>query len=908
MALSVTESILQQDTVMGSTMYSQNRGPVELFPNPDFVFPARQEHVSSRRTQSSSIARRPRSEQNLAATANAPMHRNRASVSALPLPSFSFNPAGATSGPASVQLTPPHSPTLQTPSTPSRSRHRRGGSELIGGDRTTGSVNIINTSPKQLDFSNPTTTVHLGPPAGRRHAHRRSGAISCHDLASIMQPKDLNAQARSGSAPTSPLDIDQKTFNFPAQPRHSSEQSIPAPSIDEAMNSEEGAPRRPPSRARVGFADRVEYIRPLSTISSETESSMSTIRGHSVSGSWSSVVSTTNPSPARMARPSLNTTFEDDDARRPATSQAMLSSPDAPRFSFQLPATIEERPKSEAGLPPSPVRVESQPKRKSFGWWDPKPKRTHLEPSKPVSTDDEQVEPISPPASPKIARHSLDSDQETIKGAMACSDRERKKPRKVRSWAHSLISRKHKSKKDIRPATPPTSSGEQSDDTDDRESTSSQSDNEQPNFEFNFDEDNTVTIINETAQQPTLQIDTMALSHTTPADVVSPVIDLDAALSPFNTQFNQIGRGSRQVRSRRSMHSASLTSGAFNLASQHRRTESAPELVPFEQRNASSFAPSVMPDVFEEEDEELAAEEESKLTDSPLSESSVDEEKEVEGVEESTDIHVVEVDDAIISSGPWPSVAGFGSTRRKKSEGLSIDTGSRPGSMVLDSLEITQSTATIRQPVVAVEVVEAEENTRAIKSSDEPIATPLSESKAAVQPPLRYSIPLPAQQIMTPDTVSDSSMYSPFFSPSQVSFDGPRLDTGASSLTDGQSFSFGEPGPELRVSVDDVPSLSSSRSTMTSPAVNSGLPGSSAGRSPSMYSMHSTATAEFTSQKRGSIASLSRLVAAGFERSKLSIETRPMTSQDNITMTPKKVKQRHRLSKLMQFWRSKEAA
>jgi len=75
-----------------------------------------------------------------------------------------------------------------------------------------------------------------------------------------------------------------------------------------------------------------------------------------------------------------------------------------------------------------------------------------------------------------------------------------------------------------------------------------------------------------------------------------------------------------------------------------------------------------------------------------------------------------------------------------------------------------------------------------------------------------------------------------------------------------------------------------------------------------MYSMHSTATAEFTSQKRGSIASLSRLVAAGFERSKLSIETRPMTSQDNITMTPKKVKQRHRLSKLMQFWRSKEAA
>lgn len=905
MASCSLEAGLQQDAVMGSTMYSTNRGPIELIPNPDFVFPAKLDHISTR--SSSSINRRPRSEQNLAATVNAASHRNRASVSALPLPSFSFNPAGAASAPTSAlstpPLSPPLSPSLQAPSTPSRSRHKRGGSELIGGDRATGSVNIISTSPKQSEFIAPaaTTTVHLGPPAGRRHAHRRSGAISCHDLASIMQSKECNVPTRSGSAPTSPLDIDQKVFNFPTQPRRSSEQSMARASIDETMTGDDSSQRRPVSRARVGFADRVEYIRPLSTISSETESSMSTIRGHSVSGSWSSVVSTTNPSPARMARPSLNTTFEDDDVRRPATSQAMLSSPNSTRFSFGLEPTIEERPKSEAGLPPSPVPpVDSQVPRKSFGWWESKSKRPLFESSRPVPLSDiESVPPISPPASPKAVRRSLDSDQETIKCALAAS--QRKKPRKVKSWAHSLISRKTKSKKDYRPATPPASAENPSDETD-KESISSQSDNEMTDFNFNFDDDNTIIIINEANKQPILQTDNTFGTQSTTNDLISPVIDLDAALGPFNAQFNQIGSGSRQIRSRRSMHSASLTSGSFQLPSQHRRTESAPELVPLELRSISAFAPSIMPDVFEEEDEEMA---EAEVTKSSLiPKSSPKNEGQVDNID-STELYCGEANqNPQLDSRPL--VTGFGSTRRKKSEGLSIDTGSRPESLVMETTDNIQQADATCLPVMAVEVFEDE--SRNSQYDQEPIPTPMSDSKDLAQTPMHYHVPLPIQSILTPNTVSDDSIYSPFFSPSQVSFEGTMLDTGASSLRDTPSIMFGEPGPELRISVDDVPSLSSSRSTMTSPAVHNGLPGSS-GRTNSIYSSHSINTVDYTAHKRGSIASLSRLVAAGLERSKLSIETRPMTSQDNMTMTPKRAKkQRHRLSKLMQFWRSKDTS
>jgi hypothetical protein len=62
-------------------------------------------------------------------------------------------------------------------------------------------------------------------------------------------------------------------------------------------------------------------------------------------------------------------------------------------------------------------------------------------------------------------------------------------------------------------------------------------------------------------------------------------------------------------------------------------------------------------------------------------------------------------------------------------------------------------------------------------------------------------------------------------------------------------------------------------------------------------------------RKRSSIASLSRLMNTGSfgERSKLSIETRPQSEYGIKEATQKESKKKHkRLSKLMQFWKTKE--
>jgi len=210
-----------------------------------------------------------------------------------------------------------------------------------------------------------------------------------------------------------------------------------------------------------------------------------------------------------------------------------------------------------------------------------------------------------------------------------------------------------------------------------------------------------------------------------------------------------------------------------------------------------------------------------------------------------------------------------------------------------------------------VEVVQDYEEPRESKSSDDTITPPQSGVKRdEMAAALRFPLPLPPQNIMTPDTLSDISS-SPFLSPSQASLEVPRIGTGTSSISEGML--AGEPGPEIRMSVDDVPSLTSSRSTMASPIVMPCAMGAysrplSSGRAPSMYFIQSSATTEIRA-KRSSIASISRFVTGNFgaERSKLSIETRPTTHHANLELQGKKEKQQgHRLSKLMQFWRSRE--
>jgi hypothetical protein len=214
------------------------------------------------------------------------------------------------------------------------------------------------------------------------------------------------------------------------------------------------------------------------------------------------------------------------------------------------------------------------------------------------------------------------------------------------------------------------------------------------------------------------------------------------------------------------------------------------------------------------------------------------------------------------------------------------------------------------EPFEVVEDYE-EPRTSSLTHSSESTVTPQPTSDEAKehQPVMNLSLPLPQQSLMTPDTVT-SSFSTPDYRSSQVSFDTPRVGTASSSVTDYPvmpSPRFGEPGPELRVSVDDVPSLTSSRSTMTSAMQNPYAlpsPRRPSDRSASLYSDPSDL--EIRRRKRSSIASLSRLINSSSyaEKSKLSIEQRP---QSSYLEQPKDKKKNKRLSKLM-FWKSKDSS
>jgi hypothetical protein len=307
-----------------------------------------------------------------------------------------------------------------------------------------------------------------------------------------------------------------------------------------------------------------------------------------------------------------------------------------------------------------------------------------------------------------------------------------------------------------------------------------------------------------------------------------------------------------------------------------------------------------MPDVFEEEDEEDV--------DSRTSDSTLRDAKELkDGEESNTGVHIVEVDESAIAVTPWAVSPGFGTNRRKKSEGLAISTDSAQQSPTSVQKPQSEESSKRSSNSSSVEVVGEFESPRDRETFNDTITPPLTaENEKESQGMLRFSIPIPPHHLMTPDTLSGSSFSSPDFSGSQASLDTPRLGTGTSSMNEGRSFPFGELGPDIRVSVDDVPSLTSSRSTMTSPVNHVQVPPSSAGRSGSVYSAHSSTLADLR-RKRGSIASLSKLVSANFgEKSKLSIESRPMSQHVLPVSSKERRSSRHRLSKLMAFWRGKE--
>ncbi|KAF2239112.1 hypothetical protein EV356DRAFT_502065 [Viridothelium virens] len=937
-------AVIPQDASIVMEAISSTSAPsptlqVEPLPNPPFVFPPPSEPTLLPKTGTETSNKRPASMQLSPEGRHASNAFQRQSISALP--EFSFNPAAATQS-RKTSATPPASPTLSSPATPSRNGgHRRRGSEFIGGDGKTGGQTVISSSPvKDSGGLFPPGSPNKSGPTGRaRHAHRRSAALSSHDLSNIMQPAASTPSLQQSSAPTTPslTEMPPKVVE-----RRASQPAFSSKSAEEKLKieKEESPPPRPTSRARVGFSDTVEFIpRPLSTISSETESSISTVRGHSVSGSISSVISSSTASPqsARRGRTSLSTTFEHEQSR-PKSAGNMTSATDVDVFAPQSPI---RRPASFSSTnnPMFPsisgVRQEKQPQPKKKGLFGIDLHRSGPDlPKAPESPTYRNPRPSRSDWSKFGDSENISAeDWRSITEARRTSPQKKHtgKPRKVKSWANSIVPKKSKARGDkYAPLSrrPPTPSHEN---VPPSPTVSEPKDLGSVSFEGDFNPEQAVTIVSEPEPQPT-EHQRFDLASWKPrkspspegSEAISPVIDLDAALGPFGSQASPTRNAGP---ARRRLHSSRLTRDFVGPGMHyHRRAESAPELAPFEQDYSDRGSNSGMADVFEEEEEDDDEDVQAFSSGAPspaIEPGPSQSEEELAGI----GIQVVDADQPYGGTVMDWGVDGLGlrpsSASREPSTGHSTPTQTLLSSENLHRHQRSSSliSETILEEVSPVEVVEDHEEPRDSsqpRSSDSTVTSllnttlPKEPQSRMVVPPLQLSQPT----LRTPASFTESSLSSPGLTPSRSSFETPRLGTATSSVTGSyrsSSFAFAEP-PPIRQSIEDVPSLTSSRSTMTSavqPQHAAGISCRTLGdRSRSSFTP-SEDSAAARRRKRSSIASLSRLVGGSFgERSKLSIEQRPQTEGDDTISSQEakqKKKKENRLSRMMHFWKSRNS-
>ena len=891
-------------------------------PNPPFVFP-----MQSERSDTSSSRARAASSVDLSG-GRRPANRSRPQRLSLnhnlanPLPAFDFNPSASSSS-ATTPDSPKRSPNRNRPSSTQPGGHRRNGSEYIGGDIKAGGPGLMSTSPAKGEGALPTLQPsHAGPPNSRRgHAHRRSGAVSSHDLSMILKP--AGDHRGSCSAPTTPADpLTQRSFP-PTFDRSISQPTLASQGLDNPTRNQNGT-SVDDQRRRVGFAETVEYIpRRLSTMSFETSSSLSTARAnHSVTGSITSIVSAGASSPPSMiGRAQFDAPPEYDITRpRPKTAGPTMRGFQQ-KITSNQDTLMSKRPSSASATTDRPIEIVTPSALPD--WKFPFPNSEG--PDEPcsesmISPADALTSPQPLPLENLIPRRPR---RRSVNPANSSGTRLRTSPepkiskrqRKVKSWAGSILSRKARIR-DLKGNVISNRSPLSPSDTFALESEFSLEN-------VNFDEDTTCVIespVVEGQKPPGVQTNfsTWKPREQTPSPDSDSIqmLDLDAALGPYSNDDPIDGGFSI---ARRRMHSSGTTGGFSGPGMHyHRRAESAPEMAAIN-HHIFGFprlgSNPTMADVFEEEEGEEVEEEQQVVEEE-------DEDKNVRSQEEATTksicqdkahedkgdlglgVEIVDVDDShdILM-------------RRRTRHGFMVDSGGdcRPPITQEHSASSVKSMG-IPEDISPLEIVGAEEEPRfsmITKSSDESTITPtLSHDPFANRPvsaPIDFALPKPNLSLATPETYS-SAVSSPDFNRS--SFDIPRLHTAHSSITDRATLSSsraGDPFVGAHASVEDVPSLASSASTMMSAQPHrfsgSAYACSSAERSASLSAAVPPRSRPATDYKRSSLASLSRLVGSSYgEKSMLPIEDR--VQPDNAKKKEKK--KGNRISRLMRFWKSKE--
>ncbi|RMZ76292.1 hypothetical protein DV737_g4909, partial [Chaetothyriales sp. CBS 132003] len=601
---------------------------------------------------------------------------------------------------------------------------------------------------------------------------------------------------------------------------------------------------------RVGFADRVDVIpRPLSLISSETEGSCSTVRGHSLSSSINSIASPAPKPPSAVASPVL-VEAESRRQQRPKTADAatLFSASTAAIDRSVFVSSLPKRPLSASDSPGVPLSG-SPPNKKKYFWSSSSPA-------------------LASPTAGVQGQDGLDTAATDLPGLAATSPpRPRTSPersisikkRKYSTWTAGIFSkraRKRSSKvKSKRVPTPPL-----------QRRTSDK-------INKIFDQDDTVVlrepspIAQRGPQRPCTAYTLTPSSFVSPteAEAEVPTLDLDAALG-LEDDGRSHDPASRSATSRiAKLHSSERRPlDAFGVL--HKRAESAPLMQPVNrslfgmQRMGSS--PSVRDEVFDEEEEDYflahRSEDESDADTSQMPSAKIEPADASEPV------------DAGLSDALAQSVDGLG---------LSV----RPAS-VSDAVVIVDPDD---------EITAAEQ--RSSKSTIEAPVPPGQFVKRPLTSPVIFAYPGPRSNYASSTegrTTSASMISSP--DADHISFDNFARTTRY----------LAEPNSEymLKTSNEDLPSLSDSISSGAVPRFSSSANTTSSieQRSASVC-VPSTSKSHGAPWKRASLASLNRLMPGSANGSKLKFEATP-----NAANEEKAKKKTNRLSKLMNFWRSKE--
>lgn len=807
-----------------------------------------------------------------------------------PLPAFSFNPGGS-----------PNQSTHTHPSQPrSSAGHCRRPSELINVDASTTPGESILPVPPSL----PSPGFSSTGPGRRGHAHRRSAAISSVDL-SALQRANL-AISIGGSAPCTPADVKQNRGFI---------DEIPRPMSRSVTSLNEATPPVTPDKptmvtgdGSVGDnfgSDNTVTVLPISIISSETTSSLSTIRPNvtRVNNLPPNTSQSLSLSPLRQARPKT---------ADPALSLAKSGVPGFIESAHlkrpvSVPDSLQSFRESSSNTP--------EIKRKKPFWDD----RRWKESCKRNSLDGESPDNVIIPSTVDSGSTPTSNPRPSVENRSQKLLKTRKKQRKMRFWVDTIFplkGKRHYSKKAMqrRSPTPPPS----------LKRTGS---NVGSICDVDLDDDKIVIIRTPTTTdvpKPHLStsIDSVFEHSWKPRsyyeqgvenDPFSPIIDLDAALGPFNTpemSSNRVAGSAFSVATRRMYSGGRRGEFVGPEMRYHRRAESAPEMPPFDRsglgNNRFSSNPTMVNDdvFYEEEEDAFLAGNNSSIADEETTQFLDTDSGPGNNLKVLIPfvpaISLMPTDRALCGmprkSLPFQTTVTDGASTSRSDIGTAATVDTAVHEYLVTGPRMAVEPAC--QPKKSVEIVESDDWQSQPPNAPSSNVSPhfLAVDKHPCSSPMdfTYATQLPLSFDRLP---SSSTFPSPDLS--NASFEVPR-SAAASSITDQTGYH-----DQLHGSSEDVPSLTSSVSTATNhrPRFSASFYArSSEDRSASFSTPVLRRSFHSNTEKRSSLVSLSRLVSGSHgEKSKLSQEEKPPMEE-----TEKTKKKGHRISRLIQFWKTKE--